>query len=321
MNLKFKWLSVASIVFLSVISCNDENLKNPPNEFDAPFLNISVEEGRLVFQNLQHYYGINELLDKKDDNFLDAWEKEIGFQSFRKIYNQILEEYLVNPERTQNSLNFSKIFGPDFELTIPAFVYAKILNPEGEVKIGDKYYKYFRDELVVVLNGEKEKFQTLKGNGYKKDPSLFVSKVIRNRNVLTESESRNSDWTDDAYFACVTPYTSSDAFKFAIKFNFVTVVDNEGFREVTQEVAASGLKASGGIHLKVLNEVHLNGGIGTNWGNATVDGTVYNTVGIYHLLDHRVEPPGTAIPMVLYSGSFTGYGKLNGVTKSCNFQF
>jgi len=304
MLLRIKSISTLSIALLMlIISCSEENLKNELSDD----LNIKVQDGRLVFKDLDHYYATKKKLNDKTEPFLDDWEQRIGFQSFRKAFNEFSKTQVLTDKPFENA-----------ELTIPAYAYAKVLNPAGEVQIGDKYYKYLRNELIVVSKNDEEKLKTLNSIDYRKDPSIFVSKVIRR--ILPQSQGRTSNWTDDVSHGCTNAMPGG---LFALSHNFVIVVDGSGFRDITLEATAGiwGLVFGIPIYQKYATEIHLQGTSATDFGSVTSNETVYNQFGLYHLILNGQQAPGATF--TLYSVGYSGYAiDLDGIsTGSCNFYY
>jgi hypothetical protein len=305
MNLKIKWLSATSVFFfLIAISCGEEEaLKQTEDPFG-----VKVQDGRLVFRDLPHYYATKKILIEESDEFLDKWEQGLGFQSYRKLFHELDNR----PEL------MAQLLDDHYRLRIPSFAYGVVVNRDGEVQIGNRFFKYLRDELVIV--SDLKKLKTVSTGEFRNDPSIFVSKVIRHQ--PGNAEGRAKDWTDDVQHGC-----SAGGISFTLVHDFETIIDDEGFKDVTLSALAMCQKLEwvGTIFpvpvpvLVTAEVIHLEGTTSTNWGNATVSENSYNSSTCFVLIHSRTLPPNSSVGFTVYSVGYSGYGTVNGVTNSCNF--
>ncbi|MBX9785054.1 MAG: hypothetical protein K2X48_17335 [Chitinophagaceae bacterium] len=150
---KFLFL-LAFILFF--ISCKKTNSSNQEQ-------NIKLENGILVFSNFTELTNTLRNLNKINDSDKDKWEKNIGFISFRKLFDQVLDQ--LSNSNTKDE--FDRIIAKNTELitvendeiksTLGNNYFAPVVNSKGIVRVGNDYYRFFNSKETIVLDGSEEK--------------------------------------------------------------------------------------------------------------------------------------------------------------------
>lgn len=123
---------------------------------------VSVENGYLVFKDFDTYARISDKLDLMSKSEFENWEKGIGFLSANSLLNEVyskleIEESEENYQKIKAEYEEKLIFTPDKDILLPFYATAwqRVLNPEGEIKIGQTLYKFFKDREVMIMDGTK----------------------------------------------------------------------------------------------------------------------------------------------------------------------
>ena len=108
-----------------------------------------VESDYLVFKDFETYARISDKLDFMNQTQFDEWEKEIGFFSASSLLNEVyskleIEESEENYQKIKAEYDGKLIFTSDKDILLPFYATAwqKVLNPKGEMKIGQTLYKF-----------------------------------------------------------------------------------------------------------------------------------------------------------------------------------
>jgi hypothetical protein len=142
---KIKKQILALICIITVlIGCNEADML-PPLESD----DVKVENGRLVFRDIDHFFKTVGKINKMNNQELMSWEKSYKFKSLSHRMDLAHER---DSELSAEELDYSK-----FPLG-----YLMILNDAGEVRIGDKLVRY--NNGVKYYAASEEELESVKSN-------------------------------------------------------------------------------------------------------------------------------------------------------------
>jgi len=123
---------------------------------------VYVENGYLVFKDFDTYAKVSDKLDLMSKSEFENWEKEIAFFSAIYLLNEVyskleIEESEENYKKIKAEYDGKLFFTSDNDILLPFYATAwqKVLNPEGEVKIGQTLYKFFKDREIMIMDGTK----------------------------------------------------------------------------------------------------------------------------------------------------------------------
>jgi len=179
-NLKLNLcLGLMTALLLMVFSaCNKENnLITPSSTLEAPeFLQLSndfttstsVEQGILVFENLEDYRATLLALNQMTVLEQLLWEEEAGFYSMQRLFNDLMEEESQKGEVSHSTKYIDALesglireheFGYDLNIFNPA--YAPVLNEQGLVKVGNDIFQFTSSTLKIWKNGNLQELGTI----------------------------------------------------------------------------------------------------------------------------------------------------------------
>ncbi len=130
--------------------------------------NVYVEGDYLVFRNFETYAEISDELDSMSDKQFNNWENQLNFFSARSLMNEVYtklqkEESEDNYQKIKKEYEERLIFTSDYDILLPFYATAwdKILNPKGEVKIGNTLYKFYKDRELMIMDGTTSDLKNL----------------------------------------------------------------------------------------------------------------------------------------------------------------
>jgi hypothetical protein len=171
-------LSIICISIILMFGCAKEETKEVNNNSSSN-LKYSIIQNKgsfniLEFKSEEDLYATLAYLEKKDDLSLDNWEKEVGFISMRKAFNDIADDELnfsestelihselINKypntiviEKTEDSCGF-------FDKNIHSDYLSKVVNPDGLICVAGKIYQHTKDYIKIIENGDKSMIRAL----------------------------------------------------------------------------------------------------------------------------------------------------------------
>lgn len=136
------------------------------NEAKAEAENARIESNFLEFRDLDAFFEALQSLKGKDQTALESWEASRNFVSMNRIYERIIEETEQNRadgqdgdegEDASRELSYSVRYagmlrpgrlGLDMNVTVDE--YAKLVNKDGLVRIGDFIYQFTRNKVKAI---------------------------------------------------------------------------------------------------------------------------------------------------------------------------
>ncbi len=168
---------------------------------------VKLTDNYLEFKNRKVFDETIESLTLKNQNEQSLWEKQLSFVSMQSLYNKIIEAEMAKhaafdalPENEKTIKNYPEEYTPltkthlnmlsiDQEGLINMNVFnetlAKVVNEDGVVKIGDLIYKYSKDKIRIITNGDKTKLANL--HTYTKSDvqnNIYVSDITIKKNQI-----------------------------------------------------------------------------------------------------------------------------------------
>ncbi|TAD96591.1 MAG: hypothetical protein EAZ97_13805 [Bacteroidetes bacterium] len=181
---------------------------------------IKLKNGRLCFADRNALYQTIELLNKQQNEGLDAWEKGKGFSSLRNWQKTVAKKDKKS-EYEQEMIDFS------FPQTMAA-----IINPDGEYQIGDTVVLYSKNYVYYIPAQDEKQVKLAKTapeqlrNVRKFALSMKVldNKVASDGRVEDTYMSANS--INTKYQFPYQVYTSSDVINYKIVYEVYCWHDN-----------------------------------------------------------------------------------------------
>jgi hypothetical protein len=152
-------LTVFGMIFVSCSQNDDDcGINIPKFQIDLNRISVSVDNNILLFENLDALYACTDYLNEIGEENFDAFEKAIGFQSFRSFnknnsYPTNLIATMLNPENKiivgdklfeiSNSLDSVSIFEVKPELN---FCQEESSMPKRRISVQDNLYKIFPND-------------------------------------------------------------------------------------------------------------------------------------------------------------------------------
>ena len=147
------------MIFVSCSQNDDDcGINIPKFQIDLNRISVSVDNNILLFENLDALYACTDYLNEIGEENFDAFEKAIGFQSFRSFnknnsYPTNLIATMLNPENKiivgdklfeiSNSLDSVSIFEVKPELN---FCQVESSIPKRRISVQDNLYKIFPND-------------------------------------------------------------------------------------------------------------------------------------------------------------------------------
>jgi hypothetical protein len=195
-------------LLVAVTACNKESLDVQPMKSSQDITKISqindpiLEKDYLVFDNPKAFF--TALQDIKMMFNLEGyfsmsgekWQKIEGFMSLEEDFNEKVsqKEKLDGQENTAHEIK-------DLNISIPAL--AKVVNPNGIVKIGKSLYLFSKNynKVIPYYNGTENEIKMIISNDKSLEKKLIVSKL-----KTSDKQARYSDFniydnrTEDVYY-------------------------------------------------------------------------------------------------------------------------
>jgi hypothetical protein len=127
---------------LCLWSCDKQDASLIPQEVQAPQIiskGVISEKGRLSFESIDAFKETIEKLKVMTEKEREAWDKKVGFESMQEFYNSHKEGIIFKEENPIfKTEKVDKVYIPDF-------LFARTLNSDAVVKIGNQVYKFTPD--------------------------------------------------------------------------------------------------------------------------------------------------------------------------------
>ncbi len=169
---------------------SDELIHQPVDvqSLEATKPDVFVENGYLVFKNMNVVDSVISMLGKMTRPEKEAWEAQMGFKSARVEYDRLYDEYdklesyeafLSFKQKHQDELMFNETDEDDCSIDYPynTNFFRPVLNNKGLLKIGSTVIKYMKDKQVTVFDGDMNKVDNWQE--YLSDPMVKVSNMLK----------------------------------------------------------------------------------------------------------------------------------------------
>ncbi len=185
-------------IFLGVLllaSCEKEALEQPAVKQTTgqptALQNVSLVEGRLVFNTMQDFQAAIQWLQQHQDGDYKVSLQFPGFKSNREAYEELDQEMLKpeDLEKYEGIITLEEGNGdPEIVPTIDAFILSYIADPMGVLQINDTLMKVERKNayLKVITGGQKVTADDY--NNLFKTGSAQIFPVRRNRKSLDANQ-------------------------------------------------------------------------------------------------------------------------------------
>jgi len=181
-----------SLIFVAItglgllFSCQQSELIEP--EVLTNQKDVYVENGYLVFKNLQSADSVLKEVYQMDEFNFSAWEKSIGFQSARSLIQELYEQSkMLNSKdelekflaKNQKYLILSKIdTTSNISVVFESERWNPIINREGIVKVGKSLIIFDSGKTISILDGDIKKIGLARNYEISLDKeNIFISKV------------------------------------------------------------------------------------------------------------------------------------------------
>ncbi len=149
---------------------------------------VYVENGYLVFKNIEIVDSTIQILSKMTMAEKSNWEQSMNFVSARSEFEQLFAEYekivsyqefLAFKSRNYEKLKFNDLDPQDNSIDYPysTIHFLPVLNNKGLIKIGSSLIKYTKDKHVLVKNGDIKALSNLQENIEK--GNILFSKTLK----------------------------------------------------------------------------------------------------------------------------------------------
>ncbi len=133
-------------------------------------IDLTVRNGRLVFNDISHMYSVMEKLSSSKEYYytreaLDEWEFRLGFKSERRAYEELMDEYDLI-ETDEQRLKFQRthrkklVFDDDKGLPKPLVdgLFSYVIDENGTFYEKDALHHLTPEGMqIVVLDGDESK--------------------------------------------------------------------------------------------------------------------------------------------------------------------
>jgi len=164
MKKNFGLFVVMAAIIATIGGCQKEELTDrrltdeaQPQEVVKP--DVYLEDNYLVFADFHTLDSLKKELNSYQFDELKTFEEKMGFKSAFSYRKELLNKADKLPESEIENyldevckLNYFDKHKKEFKYPFYNESYAKILNPEGKVKIGNTYYKFENDFEIVTPN-------------------------------------------------------------------------------------------------------------------------------------------------------------------------
>lgn len=168
-NKKLAFLILLLLSMTSMFSCKkDANQENVDEKTSSNA--VTVENGYLKFRDQKAFDSLQNIIINYSPKELDNWEKGfVGFNSYRSTYLQAQRDY--NNVNSSENFKLFKIkyadlitIRPDSSLTygFGTPFSAIMTNNSGELKIGDEFRKYTKENSLILYTGNHKNLSELK---------------------------------------------------------------------------------------------------------------------------------------------------------------
>ncbi|MCX2583101.1 hypothetical protein [Pedobacter sp. MR22-3] len=168
-NQNLSRLILLSVCITLLFSCKKDANKENVTEKTLSTA-VTVENGYLKFRDQKAFDSLQNIIINYSPQELDRWEKGlIGFNSYRSTYLKAQREY-DNVNSSENFKLFKAKYAdlitirPDSSLTygFGTPFSAIITNNSGELKIGDEFRKYTKENSLILYTGNHKNASELK---------------------------------------------------------------------------------------------------------------------------------------------------------------
>lgn len=154
---KVQFLLLVVVTTAVFYSCEKEQVSSNKTTVasNEPFY---VVDGVLNFKSAEAFFNLNDSLSKLDFSEIRAWEKSIGFTSYRSEYYSVLDKIdTIEAKEEYNQLleaNSDILYEKDgfIEPVIEQTSYQRTANRNGLIVIEGVLQKVTKDELLVFEN-------------------------------------------------------------------------------------------------------------------------------------------------------------------------
>lgn len=205
-------LGLLAVLLLTVFSaCDKEQILNsdPTINLETPDLlqistdistDLQVENGVLIFQNLEDYRTTLLGLNRSDVLEQLLWEEGLGFHSLQRLFNDLMEAEvekgaLTHSQKYLEALSSGLILEHEFGYDLNIFnpTYAPILNPQGIVKVGNSIFQFTTNALKIWENGNVQQLELLL---LATDPTTEIQIIPMESGIGTVNVRSPYIWTD-----------------------------------------------------------------------------------------------------------------------------
>lgn len=206
-KLKSVCLFGATLALFAIASCNKDEAPVPVQPANSTTIKNDLvspvkEDDYLVFRDQDNLLAYQkEYMNKKVED-QDNWEKSLSFISYRKLFNEALNEMEgVETQEQYNSLKakYSSLVKFTEDGTIDTKYmpnYAPFINKDGIVKVGGILYKLTEDRMIFIMDGDKSKINAaLNYSESRPDQNVMISHIEKTARIdKNESTARAPYW-------------------------------------------------------------------------------------------------------------------------------
>lgn len=295
-----KKLIYCAVITIFIVGCR----KNDPQNVATNAKNNAMSETAIrerglnipKFENEDALQNTLILLQDKEDTFLDSWEKQKGFTSMRKIFNEINEAEIQMDAKYEglSPEELAKLEGQPIEHSKEAMMHqdmlvicdtddggqyydknihtntlAKVVNEDGMMIVGDKIYQHTRDKIKVMTKGNLDKISLLKTTVVS-NPSESIEVIS-----LTTTTFKTSSGTLSFNR---TSQGNNGRLRVIVYEDFIQNISssNSTYKETTYKITVRSLQRRllGSWYDNYDSNISLNG---STIGNSTLGNTGYST--------------------------------------------
>jgi hypothetical protein len=272
---------------------------------------IKLRDGYLVFEDMNHFSTVKSILQKKESSYLERWESQIGFRSFRSAYEKLLQQ-----SEEGINIDYKDILASDdvMDINLPNLEIAKLVNNNGLIEIGNKIFQYRKDNVKIITDGDSKKIKDLdKYSQSSSEANVYVATVSHLSKINLAGR------TESTLHSCAAANGSE---KYGISFieDYTVFTDDVGWIHSTYTMSIGSIKLPLGGFV-VSSQLHIAGVVHTSEGDQTANSTGYNkSIHSVTVFDFLRAPSAPSI--TLSSASWIGSGtKPSSITLQCNIQY
>jgi len=139
---------------------------------------VQVKNGRLVFSSMEAFKNTLALLQQKNTEELNQWERIMNFSSLRKT--------LISTSPKENS----------FYAKLPA-TFTTILNSQGEYQVNDQIMWVNQDNHYIVENSDEQLLSQLKNNQDGNYKGILKTKIFYSTIPLQNKKQKTLSFNKD----------------------------------------------------------------------------------------------------------------------------